>query len=841
MKKLVLILAAVLCLVSCGDGVHFPEVSNISLDVNNKTIYAGETFKLNATVSPYELRNTPVTWTSSDEAVATVDGDGIVTGITEGETTITAKAGDKTATCTVNVIPLTITFHANGGTGSMDDQTVSYGIGADLRANTFSKSGSVFAKWNTKEDGSGADYVNGENVTLFESMELYAIWVPDVTKTSYTVYHYTEDLGATTYSWSGTDVVSDQTPGVLVLLSKQKKSIEGFTYSEGFDEAPDDPAVKPSTGAKTATTVLPDEKRFIYLYYSRDSHAVTLTRGNGITGASGAGTYEYGQTVNLNATFAQGYVWGKWTNTDTGAPVSPNKAYTFTMGTKDVCLTANSTPITYTVTFIKNSASATGTMANQILTYDETCRLNKNEFARDDDYSFEAWNTASDGSGEFIIDEGLAVNLSKTQDDVVNLYAQWKQNPVVTFHGNDATSGSMEPQVVKYNTTTNLKANEYVRNGYIFTGWNTKADGSGTSYADEAVVTLTENLDLYAQWNKNPVVTFYGNYATSGSMEPQVVKYNTTTNLKANEYVRNGYIFTGWNTKADGTGTPYSDKAAVTLTDKSLDLYAQWKIDAVNNPLTLKNTSGDSLTVTFSNGEYYTTTVRYEIYNGDSYQGEGTVILDSETGHSKNVTVPRGFRIKIYSNRSSMDRFNIKCDQSCCVFGNVMSLISSTGYSTLTNISFMSAFNSLFMDNTNIDIDPKVGELVLPATTLSEGCYYYMFAGCTRLTKAPALPASTLSYSCYDNMFRNCVSLEHSPVLPATSLTSNSYYQMFLGCESLKSITCMATYIGSYNCIEGWVDGVHAGSGDRVFYKNPEANFWREGRNVPTGWTIKDR
>ena len=841
MKKLVLILAAVLCLVSCGDGVHFPEVSDISLDVNNKTIYAGETFKLNATVSPYELRNTPVTWTSSDEAVATVDGDGIVTGIAKGETTITAKAGDKTATCTVNVIPLTITFHANGGTGSMDDQTVSYGIGADLRANTFIKSGSVFAKWNTKEDGSGADYVNGENVTLFESMELYAIWVPDVAKTSYTVYHYIEDLGATTFTLGVTEVVSDQTPGVLVLLSNLKDSIEGFTYSEGFDEAPEDPTVKPSTGAKTATTVLPDGKRFIYLYYSRDSHAVTLTRGNGITGASGAGTYEYGQTVNLDATFAQGYVWGNWTDTDTRAVVSPIKAYSFMMGTEDVCLTANSTPITYTVTFDKNSTSATGTMANQILTYDETRRLNKNEFARDDGYSFEAWNTAPEGSGESIIDEGLAVNLSKTQGDVVILYAQWKQNPVVTFHGNYATSGSMEPQVVPYFISTNLTANMFVREGYIFSGWNTKADGSGTSYADEAAVTLTENLDLYAQWNKNPVVTFYGNYATSGSMEPQVVTYNTTTNLKANEYVRNGYIFTGWNTKADGSGTSYADKAAVTLTDKSLDLYAQWKIDAANNPLTIKNTSGDSLTVTFSNDEYYTTTVRYEIYNGDSYQGEGTVILDSETGHSKNVTVPRGFRIRIYSNRSSMDRFNINCDKSCSVFGNVMSLIYSENFKGQKGINFMAAFQYLFKDNDYIDIDPTIGDLVLPATSLSDGCYYAMFFGCSSLTRAPELPATDLSVSCYDNMFRDCEKLEHSPVLPATSLTSNSYYQMFSGCENLKSITCMATYVSAYNCIEGWVDGVHAGTGDRIFYKNPKADFWRVGNNVPTGWTIKNR
>ena len=325
-------------------------------------------------------------------------------------------------------------------------------------------------------------------------------------------------------------------------------------------------------------------------------------------------------------------------------------------------------------------------------------------------------------------------------------------------------------------------------------------------------------------------------------MEPQVVTYNTTTNLKANEYVRNGYIFTGWNTKADGSGTPYADKAAVTLTDKSLDLYAQWKIDAVNNPLTIKNTSGDSLTVSFSNDEYYTTTVRYEIYNGDSYQGGGTVILDSETGHSKNVTVPRGFRIRIYSNRSSMDRFHINCDKPCSVFGNVMSLIYSENFKGRKDINFMGAFQYLFKDNTNIDIDLTVGELVLPATKLSEGCYYYMFSGCKSLTNAPALPASTLDYSCYDNMFRDCEKLVHSPVLSATSLTSNCYYQMFLGCENLKSITCLAIYnIGSYNCIEGWVDGVHAGTGDRVFYKNPAADFWREGRNVPMGCTMKDR
>ena len=44
----------------------------------------------------------------------------------------------------------------------------------------------------------------------------------------------------------------------------------------------------------------------------------------------------------------------------------------------------------------------------------------------------------------------------------------------------------------------------------------------------------------------------------------------------------------------------------------------------------------------------------------------------------------------------------------------------------------------------------------LPATTLANSCYYYMFIGCTSLTQAPELPATTLADSCYSNMFYNC-------------------------------------------------------------------------------------
>ena len=74
----------------------------------------------------------------------------------------------------------------------------------------------------------------------------------------------------------------------------------------------------------------------------------------------------------------------------------------------------------------------------------------------------------------------------------------------VTFEANGnaeyPVEGTMAPQTVTANTETQLNANTFTREGYNFTGWNTEADGTGTSYADGATVNLTENTTLYAQW-----------------------------------------------------------------------------------------------------------------------------------------------------------------------------------------------------------------------------------------------------------------------------------------------------------------------------------------------------
>ena len=69
----------------------------------------------------------------------------------------------------------------------------------------------------------------------------------------------------------------------------------------------------------------------------------------------------------------------------------------------------------------------------------------------------------------------------------------------VTFCANDGTNAPITQKVPK-NIAAALNLNSFTRPGYTFTGWNTKADGSGSIYQDGQEVTLNANLDLYAQW-----------------------------------------------------------------------------------------------------------------------------------------------------------------------------------------------------------------------------------------------------------------------------------------------------------------------------------------------------
>ena len=138
--------------------------------------------------------------------------------------------------------------------------------------------------------------------------------------------------------------------------------------------------------------------------------------------------------------------------------------------------------------------------------------------------------------------------------------------------------------------------------------------------------------------------------------------------------------------------------------------------------------------------------------------------------------------------------------------GNIMSLIDSTNYASVTSFEdYYSTFDSFFKESLGL-IDAS--KLLLPATGLANNCYSFMFYGCTNLTSGPAiLPATTLAGSCYKDMFEGCTSLTSAPELPATTLATYCYQHMFYRCRSLITIPELPATTLARDCYYGMFRG----------------------------------
>ena len=166
--------------------------------------------------------------------------------------------------------------------------------------------------------------------------------------------------------------------------------------------------------------------------------------------------------------------------------------------------------------------------------------------------------------------------------------------------------------------------------------------------------------------------------------------------------------------------------------------------------------------------------------------------------------------------------------------GNILSLIDSEYFDSMTEITSPYAFYRLFADCTGLTL---ASNLKLTAQTLSNYCYHEMFEGCTSLTAAPILPAESLSNYCYYAMFDGCTSLTTSPELGAETLVEGCYKDMFKNCSSLNVIRCYATSISATDCTSNWVYNV---SGSGTFVRSDLMSGWtiNSVNGIPIGWTV---
>ena len=205
-------------------------------------------------------------------------------------------------------------------------------------------------------------------------------------------------------------------------------------------------------------------------------------------------------------------------------------------------------------------------------------------------FEFGGWNTSAGGTGTYY---PPGSTLTMPYADTI-LYAQWYETTAgqttysVIYDGNGSTGGAPPP------TLTNKYRNEgigpipgntgsLVNGSLTFNGWNTAANGLGTSYpvSSNGFTMPAANVTLYAQWVNTSAtsyaLTYVGNGNTSGSV-PSQQYYPSGTSvgvISLAPIAKSGYTFIGWNTDLDGLGLNYSNNASIVM-DSPKSLHAQW-------------------------------------------------------------------------------------------------------------------------------------------------------------------------------------------------------------------------------------------------------------------------
>lgn len=216
---------------------------------------------------------------------------------------------------------------------------------------------------------------------------------------------------------------------------------------------------------------------------------------------------------------------------------------------------------------------------------------------------FLCWNTYASGDGLNYPEETWGL-MSYTPDYNADqtetiMYARWVDSRATgsthtIIYQRDATGSDTHSQTYQtYFASYELLENMFTpERGKQFAGWKVQGiEHPELFQPGQSILIVQQTLDskdttkITAQWQSLPVteITFDANGAdVTGATEKETYFKGETLPLPKNSFSREGYTFTGWNTKADGTGTGYGDGANITiegdtLVGKNVTLYAQWK------------------------------------------------------------------------------------------------------------------------------------------------------------------------------------------------------------------------------------------------------------------------
>ena len=523
-------------------------------------------------------------------------------------------------------------------------------------------------------------YVKGD-VNHNDTSETESVTI-EISQNVLTIKHYLENANDTKYTLVETTTNTTLKNGQSITLADYKKTDipNGKNYKQGST----------TEGGTAVTTATMGTNTTIYLYYSRDTYALILNKGNYISEVIGAGTYKVGQSVKIDATIAAsetGYTnsWVSWTSSNTSLLANTiTKNATITMPAGEVTLTANgrATAKTVEVTFMRNSDSNDTTSHIQTFTYGITGQKFSAKGWTKDGYALLGWSKDKNATSKtYSVLSDVTDGWKVSNSPAITLYAVWAK----AYYQNTNTRElyvTLSDAIANSGNGTNIKVIDNVASekttGTVDTGKTLTLDLNGKTVIFDG----TNQLE-----NKGTLTIIGSGKLSAIDVNPTVSNYAGTLNVNmTNETSYNdgtGGIIENKGTnvraienRADGTvninsGTIVGNTSAEDIYDKSSYAIAN-NMGTLNiNGGTVRSISSDLIT---QYGIYSAGTLNVK---GGTIEAVGPAI---HTYNTANATISGG---------------NMKSGGSTNATGKATIIHNSTGELKITGNNKIIIYNKL--------------------------------------------------------------------------------------------------------------------------------------------------
>ena len=507
------------------------------------------------------------------------------------------------ADCVANTY--TVKYDANGGSGTTADSTHTYGVSKALTANGFTNGTKQFLGWSTSSGATTATYSNKQEVTNLTS-----------------TYNGTVTLFAV---WGDCQACEPGTGATCELSAPNGACTYDTDCLPGYENIQNDGEYNPSCSACSYT-----------IAYNKNG-------GSGEMSDTSA-TYDSAVALRKNEFTRDGWTFLGW-STDPNATEAEYEDQASVTNLINVC--GGLTKTLYAVwgaNCLEISIEPNGGTAGTTTSIYKYAGLSSTFYSDPfctkpissisglptrDGYSFTGLYNYPYPSLQYFdangvpTDQATAWIISSNQ----KLYAVWEEcTYTVKYDSNKPSTasasitGTTADSTHTYDSSKALTSNGYSLTGWTFAGWNTKSDGSGTSYANGASVknltsTCDDSVTLFAQWTANQfTVTFDKNDGT-GTANPtsKTCTYDSDcTAATQGTLSRSEYTFQGWSESSTATSAQYSAGDDITniSTGSNITLYAVWSKCA-----TCSTTNGSCSVSVSNNACVYVHTCSTGFYN----------------------------------------------------------------------------------------------------------------------------------------------------------------------------------------------------------------------------------